>query len=458
MTDDDLLITLVRKLDERQGMYRDFNLYARGEQPLAFLAPEARAALNNRFGRIASNIPRLAVQSIAERLRITGFQGVAVWDVWTDQDMEELAQVAIKEALTLGQSFLLVWADDAGNPTISVESAEQCCVLRNPADRSVVAGLKRYSTDKETHCYVYLPDEIRHYVAGSPSATTGGFNRVETVPNPLGVVNLVPLTNSDRLLDEDGYSEITDLKCLVDGLNAALAGLAVALEYSARPRRWATGLELREEPRRNQDGNVVVDPDTGEPIMDAVNPVEETARMAVSENPATKFGQWQGADLSGYRAAVDIWLSQIMAVSCLSPHMVGIVTQNPSSSDAIRSSESSLTARASSKQHSFGRAFEQVVRLVVAVRDGVDPARVHPRVVWADPSTRSPAAEGDLAQKLYSAGILSRRGVLKRLGLTAAEIEEELAASTAEAMAVADARMVNMASEVGALSRSKPAA
>ncbi|ULN33617.1 phage portal protein [Mycolicibacterium smegmatis] len=449
MTDDDLLITLVRKLDERQGMYRDLNLYARGEQPLAFLAPEARAALNNRFGRIASNIPRLAVQSIAERLRITGFQAVAVWDVWIDQDMEELAQVAIKEALTLGQSFLLVWADDAGNPTISVESAEQCCVLRNPADRSVVAGLKRYRTDTETHCYVYMPDEIRHYVSGSPSASTGGFNRVDVIPNPLGVVPMVPLTNSDRLLDEDGYSEITDLKCLVDGLNAALAGLAVALEYSARPRRWATGLELREEPRRDQDGNVVVDPDTGEPIMDTVNPIEETARMAVSENEETKFGQWQGADLAGYKEAVDIWLQQILAVSSLSPHMVGITTENPSSADAIRSAESSLTARASGKQHSFGRAFEQVIRLVVAVRDGVDPASVHPRVVWADPSTRSPAAEADMAVKLYQSGILSRTGVLKRLGLSADEIAEELAASTNEAMAVADARMANMASEMG---------
>jgi orotate phosphoribosyltransferase-like protein len=60
--------------------------------------------------------------------------------------------------------------------------------------------------------------------------------------------------------------------------------------------------------------------------------------------------------------------------------------------------------------------------------------------------------------KLYQAGILSRTGVLKRLGLSADEIAEELKNSTNEAMAVADARAANMASEIGALSRSKPAA
>lgn len=456
MTDDELLAVLLRKLEDSQPAYRELNLYARGEQPLAYLAPEARVALGNRFGRIASNIPALAVRSIAERLRITGFQGVDVWSTWTQQDMEELAQLAIKESLTLGQSFLLVWVDDAGEPTISVESAEQCCVLRDAATRRVTTGFKRYTTDAETHCVVFLPDEIRHYVADSANAT-GGFKLRDRLENPLGRVPLVPVTNADRLLDVDGYSEIADLRCLVDGLNKTLADLAVALEFSARSRRWATGLELHEVPRLDSEGLPVLD-DNDEPIMDTVNPIEETARMAVAESPTAKFGEWQGANLSGFTAAVDIWLQQLLAVSSLAPHMVGITTENPSSADAIRSAESSITAKAFSKQHSFGRAFEEVARLVVAVRDGVDPASVHPRVIWADPSTRSPAAEGDLAQKLYSAGILSRRGVLRRLGLSEEEIAEELAASTDEAMAVADARLANMASEIGAASRSRPVA
>jgi hypothetical protein len=453
MTDDELLATLIQKVEDGLPALRELNLYARGEQPLAYLAPEARKALANRFGRIASNIPLLAVRSIAERLRVNGFQGVDVTEVWEDQDMVELAQVAITESLLAGQAFFLVWADAAGKPTISVESAEQCCVLRNPADRSVVAGLKRYRTVNETHCYVYLPEEIRHYVADSPDATTGGFVLRERIPNPLGVVPLIPLTNADRLLDEDGYSEIQDLKCLVDGLNAALAGLAVALEYSARPRRWATGLELTQVPRVDTDGNVVVDAVTGEPVMDTVNPIEETARMAVSENHETKFGQWEGARLDGYKAAVEIWMQEIIAISGLAPHMVGITTENPSSAEAIRSSESSLTAKAFAKQRSFGRAFEQVIRLVVAIRDGVDPASVHPRVVWADPSTRSPAAEADMNVKYFASGLLSRETVLRRMGMSEAEVAQELKNVGRDAQLGADIRLGRY---VGGLSTNEP--
>lgn len=51
--------------------------------------------------------------------------------------------------------------------------------------------------------------------------------------------------NSDRLLD-NGRSEIRDLVPLVDALNKLLADMLVASEFLARPRRWATGIELVE--------------------------------------------------------------------------------------------------------------------------------------------------------------------------------------------------------------------
>ena len=72
MTQDD---TLLQRLDEPAARYAELDRYYTGRQPLAFLSPEAKTALRNRFGRMASNIPRLAVTALAERLRITGFTG-----------------------------------------------------------------------------------------------------------------------------------------------------------------------------------------------------------------------------------------------------------------------------------------------------------------------------------------------------------------------------------------------
>ena len=75
------------------------------------------------------------------------------------------------------------------------------------------------------------------------------------MPNPLGVVPVVAIRNSDRILDDRGCSEIDDLKPLVDALNKSLADMMVTSEYVGRPRRWATGMELTEEPVLDDDGD-----------------------------------------------------------------------------------------------------------------------------------------------------------------------------------------------------------
>lgn len=434
MTDD--LIALLQQLDARAAEYRVNDLYYSGEQPLAFLSPESKAALSNRFGRIASNICRLSVNSLAERLRVTGFVGADVWDDFVGCDLDQHSGTVHREALALGQSFVIVWAFD-GKPLVTVESAHQVCVSRDPATGRVVAALKRYRTDAETHAWLYYGDRVEHWVARSPSATTAGFVLVETVVNPLGVVPVVAFTNSDRLLDSDGRSEIDDLKPLVDGLNKTLADLAVSQEYGARPRRWATGIELTEKPVLDDDGEPVLD-EFGEPVVETVDPIPESHRAMVAESSDARFGVLEGASLAGYESAVKIWLGQIQAVSSLPGHLIGIMVDSPTSADALRASESSLTARAELKQQVFGKAWEQVARLVVAVRDGVDPASVTVQVVWADASTRSQAQEADAAVKLFAAGILSRAAVLKRLGFSDDEIDDELSRLNADAQDAAD--------------------
>ncbi|GAS88896.1 phage portal protein [Mycolicibacterium brisbanense] len=438
MTTPDLLVELLQKLDSGAHHRHTLNLYYRGQQPLAFLSPESKLALNNRFGRIASNIPRLAVTSLAERLRVSGFVGDDVWDEFLASDLDQLSGVAHREALTLGQAFVIVWADAEGKPRATVESAEQVTVKRDPVSRDVLAAVKRIRTKTTTEAWLYLPEEIQHYRANTPGAAAAGFELVESLPNPLGVVPVVPITNSDRLLDVDGCSEIEDLRPLVDGLCKTLADLAVAQEYTARPRRWATGIELTEVPRLDDNGNVVTDPETGLPVMDTVNPIPEGNRAMVSENDQAKFGQLEGANLAGYEAAVRIWLGQIMAVSALPSHFLGILSDQPTSAEALRASEASLTARAEARQLTFGRAWEQVARLLVSVRDGVVPADVTVGVVWADASTRSVAAEADAAVKLYQANILSRRATLQRLGLSDDQIAAELTAIDQDAQNARD--------------------
>jgi hypothetical protein len=117
------------------------------------------------------------------------------------------------------------------------------------------------------------------------------------------------------------------------------------------------GIELTEEPVLDDDGNPVLDEDD-QPVMAESNPFPETHRMMVSENNEAKFGQLAAADLAGYEASVRILLGQIMAVSTLPAHYVGVLHDNPASADALRAAEASLTARAEARQQTFGRAWE----------------------------------------------------------------------------------------------------
>ncbi|MCH9729533.1 MAG: phage portal protein [Actinomycetia bacterium] len=438
-TQTELLTNLLQRLNEPLARYADLDRYYEGKQPLAFLSPEAKTALGHRFGIMSSNLPRLAVTALAERLRVTGFTGDAaaagVWPDWLRNDLDQASGVAHREALLLGDCYVIVWADRAGRPRVTVESAKQVAVLTDPGSREIVAAVKRWedSTRKTTEAVVYLPDEIRRIRADQQGAVANGFHTVEVVPNPLGVVPVVNLRNADRIVGDWGSSEIDDLKPLVDALNKSLADMMVTSEFVGRPRRWATGIELTEEPVIDDDGDPVLD-DDNQPAMREVNPIPEGHRAMISESEAAKFGQLNAADLSGYEASVRVILGQIMAVSTLPAHYIGVMTDNPASADALRAAEASLTARAEARQQTFGRAWEQVAKLMVAVRDGRDPAQIDARVQWADAATRSVAQEADAVVKLYQAGLLPVSAALAKLGYSEDEIAQIRVARRAEAL------------------------
>ena len=443
----ELLTRMIQRLNEPLARYAELDRYYDGKQPLAFLSPEAKTALGNRFGVMASNIPRLAVTALAERLRITGFSGDAeLWADWVRNDLDQTSGVAHREALLLGDSYVIVWADRVGRPQVTVESAKQVAVVTDPGTRQITAAVKRWEDRdaNETHAVLYQPDRIQRLRAQQTGAITG-FSVVEEIANPLGVVPVVNLRNTDRIVGDWGSSEIDDLKPLVDALNKSLADMMVTSEYVGRPRRWATGIELTEEPVLDDDGNPVLDED-GQPVMVEVNPIPEGHRAMISENSEAKFGQLNAADLAGYEASVRVVLGQIMAVSTLPAHYVGVFTDNPASADALRAAEASLTARAEARQAQFGRAWEQVARLMVAVRDGRDPNMIDDiRVQWADAATRSVAQEADAVVKLHQAGLLPTSYALGKLGYSDDEIIKIRTARRAESLDTAGINLVRPA-------------
>lgn len=429
----DLLVELLQTLDAPQARYAELARYHAGEQGIAFISPESRKALGtNRLTRMVVNVPRLQIASIVERLRLVGFSDPRAWTLFVDNDFDQLAPQVMTDALLYGCGWCLVWSKD-GKPVVSVESPRQCAVLRAPEDRSVIAGVKRYNAKDGTHAYVYLPDRIEHWHHPSPDGTAAGMSLIGTVTNTLGMVPLIPFENGD--------SEITDVLPLTDALSKLLLDMMIASEAAGKPRRWIAGLELTERVRTDPATGAPVLDENDEPIIDLVSPIDDlnTVQTAISESPDTKFGTWPGMDLSGFKEGVQVLLSAISAVTAIPAHMLDPLSANQApSADGLRASESALTAKAESKQLLYGRAFEQVGRLLLAVESGADPTRIPMRVRWADASTKSTAQEMDAAQKAMTSKLLSRRTILARLGMSDDEIEREIQEIERDAAAARD--------------------
>lgn len=399
----------------------------RGEQPLRFVAEEVTAPDLKNFG---VNICRIAVDSVAERMRVKRITARArgrdysdrAIELWVSSSMDQLLQPLVVDALALGSAFLIVWADDDGRPTLTPESARHVAVERHPVTGAVTGAVKRWHTldpsgAVETEQIIwYTSTAVTHF----SRARAGEWVGSDPIPNPLGMVPVVPIVNTDRvgLPDDIGHSVIDDLGDLVDALSKILADMLVASEDVARPRRWATGVELEEE-SDDEDGFTA---DGGEVSADVeprpvVSPFESGNRMFTVESPDAKFGQLPGADLQGYRTAVDLILQQIMSVSALPAHMVGVTTSNPSSADAIRAAEASLTARADSRIRVVGIALEAAIAMMVAQVAGVHPRDVVVTLRWSSTATRSAAQEADAIMKLHSEGILTKKEAREQIGL-----------------------------------------
>lgn len=428
----DVLTQLLQKLDEPSAKYNMLDKYYAGESPISYLAPEAAEALGNRLRKVSVNIPRLLVDSVAERLRVVGFVGADIWPDWQAADLDQTSRICHREALTLGSSWAICWAGKYGEPVVSIESSHQMAGIFDPGTRRLRYAVKRWEDEKRTYAIMYGPDEIVKYQAEQTGATVHGFKVVDVIQNPLGIPPVVRFANTSRLLD-DGCSEMVDILDLSDAAMKLGTDMLLASEMTARPRRFATGISIAEEPVLDGEGSPLLDGE-GQPLTRAISPIPEGNRALIAEPADARFGQLPGADLAGFENAIGIVMRLISAVSGLPEHMLGIGGDNPTSADSIRASEAALTARSEMKQALFGQSWEDVARLMVAVRDGADPQQVDVKVQWADASTRSVAAEADSVTKLYSAGLLPASYALKRLGYSDADLVEIAAAWAAETL------------------------
>jgi hypothetical protein len=300
---------------------------------------------------------------------------------------------------------------------VSVESPLQVRADWDPRTRRVRAAVKRWhETDlitgavRDQFATLYLPDSTHFYQRSSAS----GWKELSRDEHAMGAVPVVPLVNRPRVMKPGGVSELADVIPLSNAACKIATDMMVSAEYHAMPRRWALGFDE-------------------EDFTDAAgNPVSVWSRLAGRiwataknrKDDGAEVGQFTEASLANFHETINQLARLVSSLAGLPPHFLGLATANPPSADAIRSAETRLVKKAERKQRAWGGSYEQAMRLVLRVRDGVwDPRAMSLETLWGDPSTPTYAQKADAIVKLVQADVLPVEQGREDLGYTAVQRE-----------------------------------
>lgn len=426
---------LTKKLAVERGEAERFDAIYRAETSLAYIDPKVREIYKDRVTPVNVNLGRLVVDSIVQRLQVTGFRSATVDVVdngllvgWRSLGMDEQSQLAHTEALVTGRGYFMVWRID-GQPVVTCESSSQVTVSRDPITREVNAALKRYvDLDGYVRSVVLTADTIDTYVSKSapalqpdiptPPSVLGEDMALESSdPNPMGVVPVVCLPNRPRVNQPDGVSELVDLEPLLKAIGKLGSDLMVASESLTFPHRFLL-----------TDATITADQaaEVREVFLRSLTK-PGPLRVTVAGGGA-ELGQVPQASTDNFDTAIRLYVSLAASIGALPPYYVSADVANPTSADAIRASESRLTARALERQRWWGPEYAKLMRLAQLARDGVVDARLDDlQILWLDPAPASEAQEADAAVKLLAGGVVDRRAALEGLGIPPLEIERLLA-------------------------------
>lgn len=383
-----------------QGANLEKQNYYDGKQRLKDLGISIPPAL--RFLDVVVGWPGTAVDVLEERLDFEGWSDPSLDSVYRANDLDVSAPTAHLDALIFGTSFITVTSGGVGDPEVMVNVVPptEMVVTRDNRTGRVVEACQYVDSDDPNvleRAVLYRPNDTVWLVKDN---YRWEVERVDA--HNLGRVPVAQLVNRPRASKSGGRSEITPaVRGYTDMALRTLVGAEVAREFYAVPQRYMMGapesffVDENGEPRGAWDAMM------GKIL--AVERDEETGEVP-------SVGSFAAHSMSPFFEQIRNLAQLLASETSIPPTYLGFVTDNPSSADAIRMAENRLVKRAERRQSSFGRAWTEVARLILMVRDGrsideLTDNELGIRPLWRDPATPTMAAATDQAVKLKSMGV-----------------------------------------------------
>ena len=404
-----------QKLYERSSTIKTYNDYYENNPPMPWLSSRASKNYSELLRESRTNWAGLVIDVVNDRLMVEGFRSGdedlddRLWnELWQPNNLDMYSTMMSLDALIFGVSYSLSWPDDSlpGGVSVTGESPmEMIHEFESGSRKKVIKALKSWY-DEQAEVWrglLFLEEGVFRLFAKGNGGTDGGGMPPQSwelvndgepnpIPNPSadGTVPVVPFLNRPRLSGL-GMSEIGDALTILDRINTLNAQMLLVGELAAFRIRWATGLEIP------------VDAETGNPV-EPFNVAMD--KLWVSEDPDTKFGQFEATSLSGYMEAIDQAVQQMASMTRTPPFLLmGKLTNL--SAEALKATESGLVAKVQNRMRVYGEAWEDTMRVALGMQPGSPDLGELDRIetVWRDPENVSEAQRVDALLKMSTLGV-----------------------------------------------------
>ena len=291
-----------------------------------------------------------AVDSLADRIVLYGFENdnFDLLKLYQMNNMDILCDSAVLAALIGSCSFIYIAPDETGYPRMRVLDAYNATGVMDPVTHMLLEGYAVLERDKDgrpTLEAYFLPGVTWYYPAGADPYTIE-----HAAPYPL----LVPIIYRPDATRAFGHSRITRAcMSLQQTAMRTVRRSDIASEFYSYPQRYVLGM--------SQDAERL---DKWRVAMSALFRVDKDED---GDHPVV--GQFQQQSMTPFADEIRMLGGLFAGETGLTLDDLGMPSQNPSSSDAIKASHEQLRLTARKAQRTFGSGFLNAGYLAACVRD-----------------------------------------------------------------------------------------
>lgn len=291
-----------------------------------------------------------AVDTLADRLVFHSFidDNFELMEIFQMNNPDVLFDSSILSALISSCCFIYISADETGYPRMQVIDGGNATGIMDPITGLLTEGYAVLERDDHGN-----PISEAWFKKGETEFIKKGVSRTNIIKNNAPYPLLVPIIYRPDAVRPFGHSRIS--RACMKIMEAALRTIKrseISAEFYSYPQKYVTGL----------------DPDVEIEKWKATMSSLLTLTKDEDGNEP-KVGQFTQQSMSPYTEQLRSFASLFAGETGLTLDDLGFVSENPSSSEAIKASHENLRLTARKAQRTFGSGFINAGYLAACVRD-----------------------------------------------------------------------------------------